>query len=125
MSRIFFDHLIEIEEIKIYINGIAESHEEREDLWALIDEFINHKIVASILSELDETFHDEFLSMFLDKPYDNGIVNYLNEKLPLPLENLINDKMVLIVSELCETLEAPRPAQKNLKTVKKKTRKNK
>ncbi len=122
MSRIFFDHLVEVEEVKVYIDKITETHEEKEDLWNLVDEFINHQIISTILSELDETLHEEFLSMFLEKPYDMEIVNYLNQKLPFPLENLINEKMGLIINELCETLETPTLVQKSRKTVKKKKR---
>lgn len=123
MSKIFFDYLIEIDEVKLHIDKVATSHEEKEDLWNLVDEFVTHRIISSILSELDETVHNEFLCMFLDKPYGMEIVDYLNEKLPLPFENLINDKMRQIVSELCETLEIQPSAGNEKRKVKKKNRK--
>ncbi len=120
MSKIFYDHLIEIEIVKLHIDKVTTTHEEKEDLWNLVDEFVNHKIISSILSELDETSQDEFLSMFFDKPYDTEIINYLNEKLPLPLENLITGKMKLIINELCETLEI-QPIGNAQESVKKKS----
>lgn len=123
MSKIFFDHLISIEEVGVYIDGVSTSHEEKEELWNLVDEFVNHKIISSILSELDEASHDEFLNMFLDRPYDVGIIDYLNEKLTFPLESLVSDKMKMIISELYVTLEIRSPIKKTLKQAKGKKRK--
>ena len=120
MSKIFFDHLIEIEEIQLYIDKTATSHEEKEDLWNLVDEFVNHKVISSILSKLDAALHDEFLCMFLDKPYDMEIINYLNEKLPVPFESLLESRMNLIICELYETFELQPPAGKVKKVDKKK-----
>ncbi|KKQ50506.1 MAG: hypothetical protein US95_C0032G0004 [Candidatus Woesebacteria bacterium GW2011_GWB1_38_5] len=106
MSKIFFDHLIEIEEIKIYIDGIVEDHDEKEDLWNLIDEFINYNMISSILTALDEESHSEFVTMFLDKPYDLEITKYLDSRLAVPLSTLAKDIEKKMLYELSEILEA-------------------
>ncbi len=114
MGRIFFDNLIEIEQVEIYIDRVAETHEEKEDLWELVDEYINRKIVSSILSQLDENSQEEFLSMFLTKPYDSGINDYLDSKLDDPLEYLIGLSTENIVKELEELFEIQLPEKKKL-----------
>ena len=114
MGRIFFDNLIEIEQVEIYIDRVAETHEEKEDLWELVDEYINRKIVSSILSQLDENSQEEFLSMFLTKPYDSGIKDYLDSKLNDPLEYLIGLSTENIVKELEELFEIQLPEKKKL-----------
>ena len=114
MGRIFFDNLIEIEQVEIYIDRVVETHEEKEDLWELVDEYINRKIVSSILSQLDENSQEEFLSMFLTKPYDSGIKDYLDSKLDDPLEYLIGLSTENIVKELEELFEIQLPEKKKL-----------
>jgi hypothetical protein len=102
MSKIFFDHLIELEDIKSYIDNAAENHEEKEDLWDLVDEYVNHKVLITILTNLDSEYHDEFLLMFLDKPYDTGIIEYLDDRLSCPLCELIVETKSKVNQELEE-----------------------
>lgn len=118
MSKIFFDHLIEVEEIKIYIDGIVEDHDEKEDLWNLIDEFINYNMISSILTALDEESHDEFVTMFLDKPYDLEITKYLDSKLPVPLCILAKDIEKKMLNELSEILKADLKSKSKKKRLK-------
>jgi len=105
MSKIFFDHLIELEDIKSYIEDVSENFEEKEDLWNLVDEFINHKVLITILTNLDTEYHDEFLLMFLDRPYDTGIIDYLDDRLPCPLCELIIETRSKVNQELGEIFE--------------------
>src|SRR3989344_7569632 len=100
MSKVFFDHLIEIDSLKVHIENIVNDNEEKVDLWNLVDEYINNKIIGAILSELNEEVHEEFISMFLERPYDLVIIDYLNERLETPVQDLIGVRMVNIVQEL-------------------------
>lgn len=120
MSKIFFDHLIEVEEIKLYIDRVTQTHDEKEDLWNLVDEYINHRIISSILSGLDEGSHEEFLSMFLEKPYDPGIINYLDTRLTVTLDELVDKNLQEIINELNEILEIQPSAGNAVKSIKKK-----
>jgi hypothetical protein len=70
-----------------------------------VDEFINHKVLVMILTNLDIEYHDEFLLMFLDKPYDEQIINYLDDRLPCPLCELISETQSQIGSELEKIFE--------------------
>jgi hypothetical protein len=122
MSKIFFDHLIELEDVKSYIDSATENFEEKEDLWNLVDEFINHKVLITILSNLDNEYHDEFLLMFLDRPYDVGIIDYLDDRLTCPLCELISETRSKISEELEEIFEI-RFEKKNSKKLLKKVNK--
>lgn len=125
MSKIFFDHYVEIEDIKIFIDEVAQTHEEKEDLWNLVDEYINHKIISSILTKLDDQSQEEFLKMFFDKPYDSGIISYLDSKLGVAVGDVINLKIEEIKNDLkgiFEISEKKNSAKKSLKIHKKKRR---
>ena len=41
MSKLFFDHLVSLEEVEIEIRKNASSKEEREELWKLVDGIVN------------------------------------------------------------------------------------
>lgn len=107
MSKIFFDHYVEIEDIKVFIDEMAQTHEEKEDLWNLVDEYINHKIISSILTKLDDNSQEEFLKMFFEKPYDSEIISYLDSKLGIALSEVINTKIGEIKNDLKEIFEIP------------------
>lgn len=105
MSKIFFDQFVELEEIKVYIDNVSESCDEKTDLWDLVDEYINNKIIFIILSRLEESYHDEFLGMFLKRPYDLDIINYLNSKLPVSFEEIMLESKKQLLTDLCGLLE--------------------
>ena len=120
MSKLFFDHLFELDEIKIRIDQTLSERSEKEEIWELIDEFVNNRIIASILEELDESCHEEFIVRFIDKPFDIEIVDYLNSRLPLAFEELVNARRQQILDELKEILLLE---ETGLKKSKKKKRK--
>lgn len=121
MSKIFFDHYLEIEDIKIFIDEMAQTHEEKEDLWNLVDEYINHKIISSILTKLDDESQEEFLKMFFDKPYDSGIISYLDNKLGVAVGEIINLKIGEIKKDLRDIFEI-QDKKRNVKKSSKKSR---
>ena len=49
MSKIFYDHLITLEEVDIEIRAISQTPDEKEELWKLIDEIVNHRMMITIL----------------------------------------------------------------------------
>ncbi len=64
MSKLFFDHLIEIESISVHIKTLSENFDEKMDLWDLVDEYINRKIIYLVLNELNDSDHDDFWKCF-------------------------------------------------------------
>src|SRR4030042_929061 len=54
MSKIFYDHLIVLEEVNIQIDEVAKTSEEKEELWKLVDEIIHHRVMSAILERFPE-----------------------------------------------------------------------
>jgi hypothetical protein len=103
MSKLFFDNLIELKTIEVEIKKSARSKEEQEELWMLIDEIFNHKVIEKILDHLPRENHEEFLEIFHKRPYDEEyIFAYLREKSG---ENII-DVLKRELTEISSTLLA-------------------
>ena len=68
MSKIFYDHLIILEEIKVYISRVSSSQEEKEELWNLVDEIVHHRIFSMVLDKLPKEHHDNFMNKFYKAP---------------------------------------------------------
>lgn len=104
MSKLFYDHLIVFEEIEAEIDKSTKSPEEREELWAIVDEIVNHRVMAIILKKLPRKHHEEFLSMFHKAPHDLELLNYLKEKIGGNVEGLIRAEIGDLAYELLEEI---------------------
>lgn len=81
MSKLFFDNLLDFEEVEVFIKNSASSKEELEELWGLVDNLVNHKVLEKILDRLPRGHHEEFLEIFHECPHDEVFVlGYLKEK---------------------------------------------
>jgi hypothetical protein len=81
MSKLFYDHLISLTEVEIEIKKNSSSKEEREELWMLVDEIINHKVIEKVLDKLPRENHEEFLELFHKAPHDEELIfGYLKTK---------------------------------------------
>ncbi|OGM28571.1 hypothetical protein A2962_03080 [Candidatus Woesebacteria bacterium RIFCSPLOWO2_01_FULL_39_61] len=107
MSKIFYDHLIIIEEIDFIIRNAAESSEEKEELWKLVDEIIHHRILERILNRLPEKRHKEFLERFHLAPHDESHILYLQEKTGEDIEKIIKKEVNELEKELLSLVKAP------------------
>lgn len=105
MSRIFYDHLIVIEDLEDVVKG--DSPEEREELHQLIDEMIHHRVLGCILDQLPRENHEEFLEKFHAAPYDESLVDYLQEKTPknVDIEEKIKEEVAKLKKELIRELK--------------------
>lgn len=89
MSKLFFDHLIVLEEVDAEIKNTAQTKEERDELWGLVDEMVHHRVMDTILDRLHHSHHEEFLEKFHKAPHDEALFDYLNEKIGQNIEELI------------------------------------
>lgn len=106
MSKLFFDHLLELKEIDKKIKQIAKSADEREELWGLVDEIIHHKVMGCILDSLSPDHHDEFLHLYHTSPHDTDrIFGYLKVKIGSSAEELIKKEIESLSNELVNDLE--------------------
>lgn len=89
MSKLFFDHLVVLEEVDSEIKKVAQSKEEKEELWDLVDEAVHHRVLDTILDKLHHSHHEEFLEKFHKAPYDEALMGYLKEKIGGNIEEII------------------------------------
>lgn len=80
MSKLFFDHLLVLEEVEVFINRKPISKEEKEELWKLIDGVIQTRVMDVVLTKLPRKHHEEFLEKFSSFPHDERLLEYLKEK---------------------------------------------
>ena len=100
MSKIFFDHLIELETVEAEIKKVSKTQEEKEELWKIVDDIINHKTLEFILDKLSIQNHGEFLERFHQAPHDTGLINYLSEKIGENIEELLKQELGSIAYNL-------------------------
>lgn len=105
MSKLFFDHLLELEKLDREIKRIAKTREEREELWGLVDEIIHHKALGCILDRLPKDNHEEFLEMFHKSPYDEDLlIGYLKEKVGRNIEEILKTELGNLAFELLQEI---------------------
>ena len=100
MSKIFYDHLLILEEVNLFIKRIAQTKEEKEELWGLVDEMIHHKVFDVILRNLPREHHGEFLEKFHKSPHDESLIDYLKEKIGQNVEELIKQEIGSLGEEI-------------------------
>lgn len=106
MSKLFFDHLIELKGVDKQIKKVAKTPEEREELWGLVDEIVHHKVMGCILDNLPREHHEEFLEMFHNSPHDEELLfGYLRKKVGDNIESLIKQEIGGLASELLEEIK--------------------
>jgi hypothetical protein len=106
MSKLFFDHLISFEEIEIIIKKKASSKEEKEELWGLIDEIVNHKVFSNILDKLPPEHHEEFMALFHKCPHDEVVIfDYLKSKSGRDVEKELQAELKGISADLINELK--------------------
>ena len=102
MSKLFYDHLIVLEEVENAFRQEDLDPEEREELHQLIDELIHHRVLGCILDHLPRSHHEEFLDKFHQAPYDEDLILYLQEKTPedVDIEAKIKEEVTKLKKEL-------------------------
>jgi hypothetical protein len=98
MSRIFFDHLVILDEVESEIKSIAESPDEKEELWKLVDDIVQHRVIITILDKLPISYHEEFLTRFHEAPHHEGHLGYLDDKIQSDEE--VGDVSAIIKREI-------------------------
>ena len=108
MSKLFFDHLVELKEIDKEIKKVAKTREEREEFWLLVDEIIHHKVMGCILDKLPRENHEEFLQMYAQKPLDTEFIfGYLKKKAGNDIEANIKQEIDKLAIELLSEIHSP------------------
>ncbi len=106
MNTVFYDHLIILEEVESEIKNIAQSPEEKEELWKLVDDIVHHRVMISILDKLPIEYHEEFLSKFHISPHHYSHMDYLNDKIEDDIEEVIKKEVKDLEKELLHEISS-------------------
>jgi len=105
MSKLFFDHLLVLDEVEVEIKRSASSREEREELWGLVDDIVNPKVFETILNKLPREHHEEFVEIFHKCPYDEEVIfGYLKAKTGQNLEEELRKELEGIGADILKEL---------------------
>jgi hypothetical protein len=105
MSKIFYDHLIDLSAVEKEIKKNIKDPEERAEIYQLVDEIVHHRIVGCILDELPTSHHKEFLTKLSERPHDDSIFLYLKEKLSVDIEHFIRREMYDVGTEILQLIK--------------------
>lgn len=105
MSKVFWDNYLELDKVDKHIKALSKTHEEKLELWQLVDEMVHHRVLGCILDHLPESTHEEFLQKFSEAPHDEKLIVYLKEKMKKDVVVLIKEAVAVLVMELIGELE--------------------
>lgn len=100
MSMIFFDKIIDLSSLDKKIDRIVASYEEKEELWRYVEEIIHHRVLGCCLTHLHQDHHQEFLDRFHKSPYDERLIDYLEEKIQKDMRKIIRQEIKLLAKDL-------------------------
>lgn len=81
MAKIFYDHLILIDEVWSEIETLEISPTEKKLAKKHVDEILHHRIFTFILDTLPPQYHKEFMERVYASPKDIKHLAYLEEKI--------------------------------------------
>ena len=105
MSKIFYDHLIILEEVEVELNNLDLEHEEKEELHHLIDEMVHHRVLNRVLQVLPKNYHANFLIEFKKRPHDTALIDYLDEKIDESVEKHMKQSVQKHIREEIDKLK--------------------
>lgn len=92
MSKLFYDHLIIIEEIIAVLDEHKLNLKDRAKILELMDTTLQHEILDVIFSYLPREKHEEFLEKFHGAPHDPLLMQYLKDNSAVNIELAILDR---------------------------------
>lgn len=111
MSKLFYDHLIEFEEIEIELTKFKLVGQEKEEIHQMIEESIHYRVMRRILDHLPAERHQEFLEWFHEAPYHEDLLTFLKEKVE-NIEELIKEEISILKKELLADFVTSKSSQK-------------
>lgn len=105
MSKVYYDSLLDLEEVEKAIKKASASIEERDELWQIVDEIVHHRVMGCILDNLPVEHHGEFLERFEKAPHDESLLEYLKEKIGQNVEELFKQELGDLAFELLESIK--------------------
>lgn len=87
MAKLFYDHLVLIEEIWTEVDIITIPDHEKKQAKKMVDEYVQQKVITYILDILPMSLHEEFLQKVYATPHDIKHLKFLEEKLDRDIQS--------------------------------------
>ncbi|MGI5826253.1 MAG: hypothetical protein ACOX50_02470 [Patescibacteria group bacterium] len=105
MSKVFYDHLLNIEEVLSELENYEIEVEEREEIHIIIDETFYHQTIDIILTYLPPEHHQSFLDRFNQSPHDEELLTFLKEQIENDIEEEIKKQAAKIKKEILAAIK--------------------
>ncbi len=105
MAKLFYDHLIIIEEIVAVLDTHNLSPKDKQTFLELIDKTMHHHILDAILTHLPEEHHETFLKKLHGAPHDPNIMSFLKEHSSVDIEKEILKQANTVKKTLLKEIE--------------------
>ncbi len=89
MSKLFYDHLILLDELFVEIDTLDLTLQEKQQAKKAVDDLVQHRVITFILDMLPHQHHEEFLTQFHAFPHHIKNLTYLEERTRLDICNEI------------------------------------
>lgn len=100
MSKVFYDHLIVLEDIVFELKKYNLDPLDLEDLVNLADQSLHHHTLNVILTHLPASKHETFMSQFKSAPHDQALLDFLRREIKIDVESAIRTQAQRIKSDI-------------------------
>lgn len=100
MSKVFYDHLILLEEVIAELDRYKLDPVERTELINLADQHLHHHVLNIILTHLPKDLHPEFLNRLQSAPHDQALMAFLKQEIKTDIESAIKVQAKKIKAEI-------------------------
>ena len=105
MSKLFYDHLINIDQITIVLDEYDIEEHERQQILSTIDETIHHHVLDIIFTHLPREHHEDFLEKLLAQPHHKSLLDYVQERTDSNIQEEIRQSLQQLMKELIADIQ--------------------
>lgn len=96
MSKLFYDHLVILDELFVDIELLDVTAQEKKQMKTMIEEIVHHEILTHILDLLPKEHHEPFLQQFHTAPYDRAHLKFIEDK----IDRNISAEIVIVAQKV-------------------------
>lgn len=105
MSKVFYDHLIVLDDIIVELDQHEIPSEDRELFMSNLDEVLHHHILDTVLLFLPHKHHEHFLDRFSKEPHHPSILDFVKEKTKVDIEREIQHTVEYVKKKVLKDIK--------------------
>lgn len=105
MPKVFYDHLVILDDIVIELDKYEIPLSDREEFMANLDELLHHHILDTVLLYLPREHHAHFLDRLGREPYQPSILDFVKEKTRVDIEKEIQHTVSYVKKKVLQDIE--------------------